>query len=528
MKIGTGYGAAAALLLIVGAAAYSNIGKMVDAAAWVEHVHDVREQLDHLLTDLQDAETGQRGFIITGEESYLDPYVRGVDGWQADIDSARAMILDPGVQANLARLLPLATLKFAELDSTISLRRSLGFNAAREIVMTNAGKQTMDELRAILGTMDLDEDALIGLRMEALEKSVRATRAVIIGGTLLSLVIFAALSYWITQRISGPVRELAAVTERVASGDLTVTATSRSRDEIGRLTELFDGMIVSLRTITREVLDAVPAVTSSATQLQTLASELAATSQQAATTVAETFTTINEVKQTAEMSAGKARQVADAANQAVELGRTGEVAVKETVERMTGVREQMDSIAASVLNLSEQSKSIAEIISTVNDLADQSNLLAVNAAIEAARAGEQGKGFVVVAQEVRSLAEQSKRATEQVRVLLNDIQKATSGAVMATEQGNKAANKGMTQSAESGRVIQLLAGSVVDASEAAAQIAAASQQQLVGTDQVTVAIDTIRTGSEQAVSGIRQVEAAAQGLTEMGRRLEAAVQRYSV
>src|SRR4030067_173625 len=109
---------------------------------------------------------------------------------------------------------------------------------------------------------------------------------------------------------------------------------------------------------------------------------------------------------------------------------------------MHRIQEQMESIAQSIVRLSEQGQAIGEIIATVNDLAEQSNMLAVNAAIEAAKAGEQGKGFAVVAQEVKSLAEQSKQATAQVRTILGDIQKATSGAVMATEQGSKAGETG--------------------------------------------------------------------------------------
>ena len=136
--------------------------------------------------------------------------------------------------------------------------------------------------------------------------------------------------------------------------------------------------------------------------------------------------------------------------------RAGRKSVESAIEGMQRIREQMESIAESIVQLSEQSQAIGEIIATVNDLAEQSNLLAVNAAIEAAKAGEQGKGFAVVAQEVKSLAEQSKQATAQVRTILGDIQKATSAAVMATEQGSKAVEAGVKQSGEAGESIRQL------------------------------------------------------------------------
>jgi len=164
----------------------------------------------------------------------------------------------------------------------------------------------------------------------------------------------------------------------------------------------------------------------------------------------------------------------------------------------------------------------------VNDLAEQSNLLAVNAAIEAAKAGEQGKGFAVVAQEVKSLAEQSKQATAQVRAILGDIQKATSGAVMATEQGSKAVEAGVKLSGEVGESIRVLADSIEEAAQAAIQIAASAQQQFVGMDQVALAMRNIQQASVQNVAGTKQTEIAAQNLRELGQKLKQLVDRYQV
>src|SRR5664280_1631381 len=140
----------------------------------------------------------------------------------------------------------------------------------------------------------------------------------------------------------------------------------------------------------------------------------------------------------------------------------------------------MDSIAQTVVRLSEQSQSIGGIIASVTEIADQANLLAVNAAIEAAKAGEQGKGFAVVAQEIKNLAGQSKQSTLQVRNILNDVQKATSAAVMATEQSSKAVENGVKQSTQAGESIKALAKSVNESIQAATQIVASSQQQVVG------------------------------------------------
>jgi methyl-accepting chemotaxis protein len=152
--------------------------------------------------------------------------------------------------------------------------------------------------------------------------------------------------------------------------------------------------------------------------------------------------------------------------------------------------------------------------------------LAINAAIEAAKAGEQGKGFAVVAQEVKSLSEQSKQATAQVRAILGDIQKATSAAVMATEQGSKAVEAGMKLSGEAGESIRALADSIEESARAATQIAASAQQQLVGMDQVTLAMQNIEQASAQNVTSTKRTENAAQNLHELGLRLKHLVQQY--
>ena len=212
----------------------------------------------------------------------------------------------------------------------------------------------------------------------------------------------------------------------------------------------------------------------------------------------------------------------------MQISEGGLEATSAVVTGMGHIRQQMEAIGASMMRLSEQGQTIGQIIATVDDLAAQSNLLAVNAAIEAAKAGEYGKGFGVVAQEVKSLAEQSRQATDRVRLILGDIQKATTAAVMATEQGSKAVESGSRQTETADESIQSLMGSVTEAAQAATQIAASSQQQLVGMDQVAGAMENIKQASTQNVASARQLENAARNLGELGNRLKSLVENYSV
>ncbi|MGE5808792.1 MAG: methyl-accepting chemotaxis protein, partial [Nitrospirota bacterium] len=282
----------------------------------------------------------------------------------------------------------------------------------------------------------------------------------------------------------------------------------------------------NLRRVMQEVQDSVSVLAPASAEILSTTTEVAASAVETATSVTETTTTVEEVKQTAVVANQKAQYVAELAQKTAQASQAGRKSVEESIALMNRIREQMESIAESIVRLSEQGQTIGEIIATVNDLAEQSNLLAVNAAIEAARAGEQGKGFAVVAQEVRSLAEQSKQATAQVRSILGDIQKATSTAVLATEQGSKSVEAGVRQSGQAGDSIRILADSIAEAAQASTQIAASSQQQLAGMDQILAAMESIKQASSQNVTGTKQTEAAAHNLHELGQKMKKLVEQY--
>lgn len=283
-----------------------------------------------------------------------------------------------------------------------------------------------------------------------------------------------------------------------------------------------------VRKISREIREGTNVLASAASEIVATTTQVASGAAETATAVSETGTTVEEVKKTAELSSDKARYVSETAQKAMQVSQTGKQAVEQSIDGVNQVRQQMEVLAESIVRLSERGQAIGEVIATVNDLAEQSNLLAVNAAIEAAKAGEQGKGFGVVAQEIRSLAEQSKQATSQVRTILGDIQKATSASVLAAEQGSKAVESGVKQSMEAGEAIKMLAQSIAEAAQAATQIAASSRQQQVGMDQVAQAMDNIQQATSQNMAGTKQAETAAHNLSELGQKLKVIIEQFRV
>jgi methyl-accepting chemotaxis protein len=568
-KIAISFGLALAVLIVVGWVSYASTSKLIESADWVAHTHEVLNGLEDVLSSLKDAETGQRGFVITGEERYLQPYQGARGRVDERVRELRTLTSDnPVQQQRLNAFDPLIASRFAELQQIIVLRRNKGIAPATQELLTDKGKNEMDSIRRVVGEMENEENSLLTKRSTEEKDRAARTELTIVLGSVGALVLFMLIGVFLTRNIAAPLREISEAAQGLALGDLGVNIPLNSRrDEVGALAQSFAQMTESLRRlaeakekiasgdltaelqprsekdvlakafltmrdrlrrVTSELQESVNILSSAAQQIVATTTQVASGAAETATAVSETTTTVEEVKQTAQLSAQKAKYVSDSAQRTSVVAQTGRKSVDESVEGMRRIQGQMESIAESVVRLSEQSQTIGEIMLTVNDLAEQSNLLAVNASIEAAKAGEQGKGFAVVAQEVRSLAEQSKQATSQVRNILNDIQKATTAAVMITEQGSKAVDGGLQQSIQAGDSVQKLADSIEEAAQAATQIAASSQQQMVGMDQVAQAMESIKTASGQNLASTKQTEMAAKNIQELGRKLKDLVAQYKI
>lgn len=329
------------------------------------------------------------------------------------------------------------------------------------------------------------------------------------------------------QRMVETLTEITRLAERIAEGDLTASSTGAASDA-GPLAQALNRMMTNLRRIIGELRQGIGVLGSSASEILSTTTQVAAGAQETATAVTQTTTTIEEVRQTALQAGDRAREVLASAERAARAAEDGRETVDQTVAGMEVIRGQMRQIAENAVRVSEQSRAIGAIAASVSDVADQSNLLAVNAAIEAAKAGEQGRGFSVVAQEIRSLAEQAKRATVQVRALLDDVQTAVNQAVMATDEGAKAVENGNVLAQRSGQTIALLAGTVADAAQVAGLIVATAEQQVVGMNQVVPAMESIKLASEQNVTGTHQAAQAARNLHDLGRGLERIVTQFNV
>ena len=330
------------------------------------------------------------------------------------------------------------------------------------------------------------------------------------------------------ETLQAAVSAYSAFTDRVAHGDLTAHVDDHFQGDLSLLAQQLNEMVASLAELAGELRSGTHSISTAATEIFATVSEHTASANEQSAAINQVTATVSEAQASSQQVVSKAGEVAQLAQDAVRVGQDGADSVDAILRGMQEIRTKVEEIARNILSLSEQTQQIGDIIATVTDIADQSNILAINAAIEAAKAGEQGKGFAVVAGEVRNLAEQSKQATAKVRSILVDIQKATNAAVLVTEQGTRGVESGMTLAQRAGDVIGQLAGSIRNASQSAQQISAASRQQSLAMDQIAQAMREINQATIQFVTGARQSQTAAEGLTDLAQQLQTMAERYQV
>jgi methyl-accepting chemotaxis protein len=351
----------------------------------------------------------------------------------------------------------------------------------------------------------------------------------LIVATAAAILIGCAVAVVSGRKIAFAARMLADRAKEISTGDLTGdNLLLKSTDELGELAGGFNVMLGNLKDLTKQILAVTESVNSATTQIASSTKQQASSTKEQAATVQQITTTMKELSQSGAQIVEKAKEVAAAAETVSETSRSGIDAVLGTNRTMDAIREQVEEVAENIVALSEKTQAVGEIIATVNDIAEQSNLLALNASIEAASAGDDGNRFSVVASEMKSLADQAKECTVQVRGILGEIQKGINSAVMLTEEAVKRVDAGKQQADVSERTIRDMVTTTQASVEAYQQIIGATNQQQVGYEQVSKGMQDIDLAARQTATSTAQLEQALSSLSAMSHQLRAAVTTYRV
>jgi methyl-accepting chemotaxis protein len=463
-RVAVGFAVAGVILCAVAILGYQRIHHLVESLQRVTHTYEVRNELARLKGLVLDAESGQRGYLVTGDEVFLAPYTAALAEIDKSFAAAKELTADnqeQGRRLDAAR--PIIDGKLAVLRKAIEQRKSEGFEAAAKTIGVGEGKRFMEELRRVIGGADEQEQQLLLGRQADAEASAALTKAVIVWGSLLGLGLIALVGFSISHALA------------------------------------------------RQIGGAVQHVQSSSAELQAAANQQVTGAKEQSTAIREINTTITELLATSRQIAESAKRVAQIAEQTAAGARQGESTVEKGNETIGGIRRQVDVIVSHMLELGKKSQHIGAVLDIVSELAEQTNILAINATIEAAGAGESGKRFTVVADEIRRLSDRVAGSTKEIRTLIEDVRSAVNTTVMTTEMGSKAVEAGAKQFGDVAAAFKQIAGLVKATTEAAKEIELSTQQQSTAVEQVNVAItDVAQTTKEAEASSSQTLQTASQ------------------
>jgi methyl-accepting chemotaxis protein len=333
------------------------------------------------------------------------------------------------------------------------------------------------------------------------------------------------LGFWLSRSVNKPMHEMLTTIDDIASGkrDLTSRVDETRKDEIGQLAAGVNRFVSKLQNLLQSTAQASTDVTTSSGAIQDLAASMADHMDQQADKVRQIASAMTEMSASASEVAQQASEAAKAANESGTVAEQGGKTVSTSIEGMQSIRGAVQKSTKAVNTLGERSQAIGQMIAIINDIADQTNLLALNAAIEAARAGEHGRGFAVVADEVRKLADRTTKATDEIAQSIRQIQEETNAAVASMDEGAKQVEVGAELTARAGSDLERIVKSAGSVNSMVNAIATAAQEQSSTTEHVSRALDDISTATNQTRQSAQEALTAIQSLAERANGLKRAI-----
>lgn len=471
---------------------------------------DGKEQLGYAIHAAKD-------YIILGGDEYLVKFRESLKGIDDALDKYLKLAVNEE-EKNATAVAKKALEEYKLYETAITAARKKSDDP--RVIDKLAGKGNDAPLLKALDDMDNLADKSLDANSKEAAALGRTTTVFTILLTLAALLIGILVSTWIIRGVMKSVAAVRTAAAAASQGDLSKDVEVHSDDEIGEMAQDFNQMMIRLREIAGKINSSTTSLAASSEELSATSDDMSKNSQQLSSQTEQVVTAVTEVSQTIMDMAKNATQAADASKNASSTATKGKQTVDSTADDMVKIAQTVQEAAKIIEELGNSSAQIGEIVAVINGIADQTNLLALNAAIEAARAGEQGRGFAVVADEVRKLAERTGQATKDIAQRIESIQQAASESVDAMKRGSDEVDKGVGLAKEASGSLDTIVSASGTATDMVQRIAAATEQQSAATEEVTQNMEHIADITKQTSAATVQVKSSAAELSRLASELK--------
>lgn len=525
-KLYTSFGLVLIIIAVLVLSALRGFDQVSSSVKRNIHSYDVLNSSHTILNSLVDIETAMRGFALTGQDSFLEPMLKGEEAFANSLALVKKATQDnPEQQARLDRLQVVYQQWLQQdMQSAITLRREINADRASlttliSQISSGQAKAKMDAMRAVITEFQDAEKALQAERSTLMDDSKSTAFTILVVGGLAAAILAILIATLLTKTITGRLSQAVTLARNIADGRLDNKIEVAGNDEVSTLQQAFQAMQDRLRAMIREIgisaeqlVGAADNISTASLQLSTSVQEQSHSASSMAATVEELTVSINHVSDNA----------VEAHAQSSESGRQsseGGSVIQETLERMNLIAQTVEASASQISDLDNHAEQISSIVSVIKSIADQTNLLALNAAIEAARAGEQGRGFAVVADEVRLLAQRTGNSTQEITEMVKRIQLGTRDAVQQMEVGVTQVKGGVDMAQRAGDAIVGIRQSSGDVVRMVDQISLALREQTAASQDVARNVERIAQMSQQNSQAVEQTTETAGTLQQLAQGL---------
>ncbi|GBD97671.1 MAG TPA: methyl-accepting chemotaxis protein [Nitrospirae bacterium] len=385
-----------------------------------------------------------------------------------------------------------------------------------------------EALQAVLQPLLKDQVKETNILLEDIVKAVNSLKKGVAELSIFAAIFIFLVGFFLNRSVSGPVKELVTVARSFGDGDFSIRMDESRKDEFGELASYFNEASHKIGSTIQRVKGATHDLASSSEELSSSAAQIAQGSEEQSAKASQVATASQEMSATIVDVAKNVAGAAEAAGEANKVALNGGGIVEKTIESIKGIADTTRGTSRVITALGERSQDVGKIISVINEIASQTNLLALNAAIEAARAGEQGRGFAVVADEVRKLAEKTTGATKEIEEMIKMIQDDTEKALSSMESEVKAVEEGVKLTMDADTALKEIVAEVEKVSSMVQQIAAAADEQSTASDQISGDIESVAEITEESARGAQQIAAASEDIAQLASNLQSTVATFKI